>query len=334
MFGITLTQPIRFESNTILEAPGFGMLKRAFATLSASVPVFMCCLALYAIPLRAIPAQGQEPTSLTLHQSIPDAQAVATQLQRPVLVMFTAEWSPASAQLRKHVLTDADAVSLLSACFECVLIDVDAHPDITNELQIQHVPSGCILDANGKAVSRFECPSSTALFIATVARQLPQTNAGPQIAGTSSSLENARAATAATPEISADFSTAGTLLADGAATGPTTASESVSGIAAKVRGLSTFAMAESSLPKTHHHTATQDKISVTRFPSNRTNRLLLAHRSRQMINERRHRGFKIMAAKKPFLKQHPGVQLQSLPSQHKLRFQRVSLQQPHHGSRK
>ena len=266
MFGITLTQPIRFESNTILEAAGFGVLKRAFPTLSTSVPVFMCCLALYAIPLRAIPAQGQEPTSLTLHQSIPDAQAVATQLQRPVLVMFTAEWSPASAQLRKHVLTDADAVSLLSACFECVLIDVDAHPDITNELQIQHVPSGCILDANGKAVSRFECPSSTALFIATVARQLPQTNAGPQIAGTSSSLENARAATAAIPEISADFSTAGTLLADGAATGPTTASKSVSGIAAKVRGLSTFAMAESSLYKTQQHTATQDKISVTRFP--------------------------------------------------------------------
>ncbi len=226
----------------------------------------MCCLTLCALSLRAIHAQGQEPTSLSLHQSIPDAQAVATQLQRPVLVMFTAEWSPASAQLRKHVLTDADAVSLLSACFECVLIDVDAHPDITNDLQIQHVPSGCILDANGKVVSRFECPSSTALFIAMVARQLPQTNAGPQIAGTSSRLENPSSATAVTPEISADFSTAGTLLADGAATGPTRASESVSGIAAKVRGLSSFAMAESSFPKATHQTTTQDEISVTRFP--------------------------------------------------------------------
>ncbi len=143
-----------------------------------------------------------------------------------------------------------DAISLLSACFECVLIDVDAHPDITNELHIQHVPSGCILDTNGKVITRFECPSSTALFIATVARQLPQTSTGAQIAGQSSSLENAISVTATTPEISADFSTAGTLLADGAATGPTTASESVSGIAAKVRGLSSFAMTESSLPET------------------------------------------------------------------------------------
>ena len=267
MFGISLTQPYRFDSKTILKVSGFGMLKPAFPKLSTSLPAFMCCLALCAIP-----AQGQEPTSLTVHQSISDAQTVAARQQRPVLVIFTAEWSPASVQLRKHVLTDADAVSLLSACFECVLIDVDAHPDITNELHIQHVPSGCILDTNGKVVTRFECPSSTALFIATVARQLPQTSTRAQIAGQPSGLENAISVTATTPKISADFSTAGTLLADGAATGPTTASESVSGIAAKVRGLSSFAMTEASPPETIRQPITQDKmsqekISVTRYPS-------------------------------------------------------------------
>ena len=267
MFGISLTHLYQFKSQQFLKARGFGTLKRAVLKPTASLPAFICWLALCAIP-----AQGQELNSLTLHQSIPEAQTVAARHQRPVLVMFTAEWSPASAQLRKHVLTDADAVSLLSACFECVLIDVDAHPDITNELHIQHVPSGCILDTNGKVVTRFECPSSTALFIATVARQLPQTSTRAQIAGQSSSLENAISVTATTPEISADFSTAGTLLADGAATGPTTASESVSGIAAKVRGLSSFAMTEASPPETIRQPITQEKISqekisVTRYPS-------------------------------------------------------------------
>ena len=267
MFGISLTHLYQFKSHQFLKAPGIGTLKRTVFKPSASLPAFICCLTLCAIP-----AQGQAPNSLTLHQSIPAAQTIAARQQRPVLVMFTAEWSPASAQLRKHVLTDADAVSLLSACFECVLIDVDAHPDITNDLHIQHVPSGCILDTNGKVVTRFECPSSTALFIATVARQLPQMNTGAQIAGQSSSLENTISATDTTPEIAADFSTAGTLLADGAATGPTTASESVSGIAAKVRGLSSFAMNESSFPETVHQPPTeekipQEKISVTRFPS-------------------------------------------------------------------
>ena len=267
MFGINLTHLYQFKSQQFFKAPGFGTLKRAVLKPTASLPAFICWLALCAIP-----AQGEELNSLTLHQSIPAAQTVAARHQRPVLVMFTAEWSPASAQLRKHVLTDADAVSLLSACFECVLIDVDAHPDITNELHIQHVPSGCILDTNGKVVTRFECPSSTALFIATVARQLPQTSTRAQIAGQPSGLENAISVTATTPKISADFSTAGTLLADGAATGPTTASESVSGIAAKVRGLSSFAMTEPSPPETIRQPITQDKmsqekISVTRYPS-------------------------------------------------------------------
>ena len=267
MFGINLTHLYQFKSQQFFKAPGFGTLKRAVLKPTASLPAFICWLALCAIP-----AQGEELNSLTLHQSIPAAQTVAARHQRPVLVMFTAEWSPASAQLRKHVLTDADAVSLLSACFECVLIDVDAHPDITNELHIQHVPSGCILDTNGKVVTRFECPSSTALFIATVARQLPQTSTRAQIAGQPSGLENAISVTATTPKISADFSTAGTLLADGAATGPTTASESVSGIAAKVRGLSSFAMTETSSSKINDQPITQDKvvqeeISVTRYPS-------------------------------------------------------------------
>jgi YHS domain-containing protein len=267
MFGINLTHLYQFKSQQFFKAPGFGTLKRAVLKPTASLPAFICWLALCAIP-----AQGEELNSLTLHQSIPAAQTVAARHQRPVLVMFTAEWSPASAQLRKHVLTDADAVSLLSACFECVLIDVDAHPDITNELHIQHVPSGCILDTNGKVVTRFECPSSTALFIATVARQLPQTSTRAQIASQSSGLENAVSVTATAPKISADFSTAGTLLADGAATGPTTASESVSGIAAKVRGLSSFAMTETSSSKINDQPITQDKvvqeeISVTRYPS-------------------------------------------------------------------
>ena len=215
----------------------------------------MCCLALCSTP-----SQRQEPHAFGLHQSITEAQTIAARQQRPVLVMFTAEWSPASVQLRKHVLTDADAASLLSACFECVLIDVDDHPDVANELEIQHVPSGCILDTNGNVVTRFECPSSTALFIATVARQIPQTNTGTQIASQSSGLENAISVAATAPEISTDFSTAGTLLADGAATGPTTASESVSGIAAKVRGLSSFAMNESSFPKTAQEPPAQEKI--------------------------------------------------------------------------
>ncbi|MDA8041990.1 MAG: thioredoxin family protein, partial [Pirellulales bacterium] len=258
MFGISLTQSYQFKSTQFFPARRFGSLLKQTALLAA----FVCCLALCSTP-----SQGQEPHPFGLHQSITEAQTIAARQQRPVLVMFTAEWSPASVQLRKHVLTDADAASLLSACFECVLIDVDDHPDVANELQIQHVPRRCTLDTNGNEVTRLECPSSTPLFIATVAHQIPQASTGTRIASQSSGLDNAVSVTATAPEISTDFSTAGTLLADGAATGPTTASESVSGIAAKVRGLSSFAMDESSFPKTAQEPPAQEKNLVTRFPA-------------------------------------------------------------------
>lgn len=205
------------------------------------------------------------------------AKTAAAQQQRPVCAIFTAEWSPASTQLRKHVLTDPDAMSLLSTCFECVLIDVDANPDVTNEFGIQHVPSSCILNAHGDVISRFECPSSTALFIAAVARQLPHTTTESKTPFQSPDIERAVAVRSETPGISADFSTAGTLLADGAATGPTTVSRSENDIAAKVRGLSTFAMTEPSFSKEVsepiapqlplQEIPSQEKISVTHFPT-------------------------------------------------------------------
>ncbi len=272
----------QLTTKTPLDSCGFGILKRRCPTLIAFILSFFCCTAVYATP-----AQAQEPKSLTLHPSISAAQTVAAGQQRPVCVIFTAEWSPASTQLRKHVLTDPDAMSLLSTCFECVLIDVDSNPDVTNKFGIQHVPSGCILNAQGTVLSRFECPSSTSLFIAAVARQLPHATSESKSPFQSPDLERAVAVPSETPKISTDFSTAGTLLADGAATGPTTVSKSENGIAAKVRGLSSFAMTEPSFPKEVNEPMApqipsqeipsqetlaqkipaQEKISVTHFPT-------------------------------------------------------------------
>jgi YHS domain-containing protein len=278
MFGMSH----QLTTKTPLDSCGFGILKRRCPTLIAFILSFFCCTAVYATP-----AQAQEPKSLTLHPSISAAQTVAAGQQRPVCVIFTAEWSPASTQLRKHVLTDPDAMSLLSTCFECVLIDVDSNPDVTNKFGIQHVPSGCILNAQGTVLSRFECPSSTSLFIAAVARQLPHATSESKNPFQSPDLERAVAVPSETPKISTDFSTAGTLLADGAATGPTTVSKSENGIAAKVRGLSSFAMTEPSFPKEVNEPMApqipsqeipsqetlaqkipaQEKISVTHFPT-------------------------------------------------------------------
>ena len=175
------------------------------------------------------------------HASLKQALTAAASHQRPVLVVFTAEWSPAAAQLKKHVLTDPNAAALLSACFEPVLIDVDANPEVTTELGMKHIPGGCLVRADGTVISRFECPTATGQFIATVARHLQQTDGGATAAAPAANLAGAVTVVAERVEVASDFSTAGSLLADAAATGPTSKSGAVSQIAAKVRGLSQFA---------------------------------------------------------------------------------------------
>jgi len=192
---------------------------------------------------------GDESGGVAWHRSIEQATAAAAGQNRQVLVLFTAAWSPASTQLKKHVLSDPDAVSLLNACFEPVLIDVDDDPETTNSLGMRHVPGGCILATDGSVVSRFECPSSTGLFIATVARQLQQVPPGDLQSPQPAMVARTVTVVAEQPELANDFSTAGSLLADAAATGPTTESGAVGQIAAKVRGLSNFANTEVPAPQ-------------------------------------------------------------------------------------
>jgi YHS domain-containing protein/thioredoxin-like negative regulator of GroEL len=192
---------------------------------------------------------GNESGGVAWHRSLEQATAAAAGQNRQVLVLFTAAWSPASTQLKKHVLNDPDAVSLLNACFETVLIDVDDDPETTNSLGMRHVPGGCILAADGSVVSRFECPSSTGLFIATVARQLQQVPPGDLESAQPAVVAGTVTVVAEQPELANDFSTAGSLLADAAATGPITESGAVGQIAAKVRGLSHFANTELPAPQ-------------------------------------------------------------------------------------
>jgi len=207
-------------------------------------PVIRClaAVAVFSGGILLPPAsQAAAAAPVAWHPSLKQALTAAASHQRPVLVVFTAEWSPAAAQLKKHVLTDPNAAALLSACFEPVLIDVDANPEVTSELGMKHIPGGCLVRADGTVISRFECPTATGQFIATVARHLQQTDSGATATAPAANLAGAVTVVAERVEVASDFSTAGSLLADAAATGPTSKSGTVSQIAAKVRGLSQFA---------------------------------------------------------------------------------------------
>ena len=83
--------------------------------------------------------------SVPWHVDLAQAKAASLVSHRPVLVVFTAQWSEASTNLEKTSLASDEAIALVTACFEPVRIDVDADAEITRRMGISHLPTACVI---------------------------------------------------------------------------------------------------------------------------------------------------------------------------------------------
>jgi YHS domain-containing protein len=108
------------------------------------------------------------------HADLATARAAARISQRPVLAVFTAQWSGATANLDATTFASDEAEALLAACFEPVRVDIDAHAALTHKLGITHVPTACILADDDTAVASFELTSSPTEFVAAAVRAAQQ----------------------------------------------------------------------------------------------------------------------------------------------------------------
>lgn len=104
------------------------------------------------------------------HANLAAARQASRVSHRPVLVVFTACASESGAALARDVFPAAETVALLTACFEPVQVDVDADPATARSLGVTSVPSACIIDAHDRLLTRFDCPATTAGFVAAVSR--------------------------------------------------------------------------------------------------------------------------------------------------------------------
>ena len=104
------------------------------------------------------------------HPDLAQAKAASLISHRPVLIVFMATWSEASVNMEKTFLGSEDAVALLTACYEPVRIDVDVDPATTRRLGVSHLPTACVIDAQDRVLARFDCPSSSAGFVAAAGR--------------------------------------------------------------------------------------------------------------------------------------------------------------------
>jgi YHS domain-containing protein len=183
------------------------------------------------------------------HPDLEAARTAATGSRKPVLVIFTASWSPESTRFIERTLASPEAGAVLGACFEPVVLDVDAAAELTKRLQISHVPCGCVLGANNAPLATFECPEPPAEFVAAAARAAQA--AAAVAAGTSSGSGSAAGDLAAEGGTAADLAAAGGFAAAAGDGGPlsretdsataTGGKGSIALVAAKVRQLSEFA---------------------------------------------------------------------------------------------
>lgn len=146
--------------------------------LLSGLVAFSACLAAVTTPPRAV-AQNPAPplmagATVPWHASLPQARQAAQVSRRPVLVIFTAASAASGATLARDVFPAAETVALLTACFEPVCIDTDADPATGRVFGITSVPSACILDPQDQLLARFDCPVTSAAFVAAVSHAAQQ----------------------------------------------------------------------------------------------------------------------------------------------------------------
>jgi YHS domain-containing protein/thiol-disulfide isomerase/thioredoxin len=127
--------------------------------------VAMGCIAMALAPSGAF-------AGVAWHESYTSAQAASQASQRPVLVVFTASWCEACQHLDSRLWANQEAAALVTACYEPVLVDVDADPALARRLGISHIPSACVLNGNDQLLTTFDVPPTAATFVAQAARAL------------------------------------------------------------------------------------------------------------------------------------------------------------------
>jgi len=110
------------------------------------------------------------------HSDLASAARASATSRKPVLVIFTAAWSPSCEQFVQKTLPTAEVEAILDACYEPVRLDVDAAAAVAKEHGVAQLPTACVLDASGRLLARFECPEQPAGFVRLAASAARETS--------------------------------------------------------------------------------------------------------------------------------------------------------------
>ncbi len=104
------------------------------------------------------------------HSDFEQAQKLARQLNRPLLVHFSAEWCGPCRRMERGVLNSAEVLSHIASATVGVKVDSDKRRDLVQKFNVRSLPTDLIVDPNGRVLAKSEGYQAQRQYLAQLAR--------------------------------------------------------------------------------------------------------------------------------------------------------------------
>ena len=123
-------------------------------------------VSLACILLSCAPVQAQQ--TIQWHTNMVQAQRLAKEQNKLILVHFTAPWSRSCRNLANFVHSESRVRSAFRDNIIAVKIDVDQHPELVEHYEVPSVPFEIVLTAEKKVISKRKSPDNSSAYFKMV----------------------------------------------------------------------------------------------------------------------------------------------------------------------
>ncbi|MEX0716711.1 MAG: thioredoxin family protein [Planctomycetaceae bacterium] len=123
--------------------------------MRAGRPTFLMLMAGAVLAAADEPASAAEPVEVAWRDSLDEAVREAEQLQRPILVRFSASWCTHCSRMKWRTFSDEKLAAHISETFVALEIDADANEAALESLNVKLLPTTLVLTADMKELARF-----------------------------------------------------------------------------------------------------------------------------------------------------------------------------------
>lgn len=101
-------------------------------------------------------AGDAESKTIDWQSSLQGAHKLATQQNKPLLIIFGAEWCGPCKKLEKTTLSNPQLAKYINSTFVSVHLDVDKEEKVAKILEVTNIPCTIILSPNADLLGRLE----------------------------------------------------------------------------------------------------------------------------------------------------------------------------------